>query len=475
MISGFVPGEEVSRGMGDVKRSLADVLRESGGPVELLYNSQTGPRVFPVVPPEYTNWRDEQRAWRESCVLFDQSHHMTDFYVEGRDAFGLLESLGINSFRNFASDKAKQYVACNPDGYVIGDVILYRLGEERFLLVGRPSVHNWVRYHAEKRGAEVEMEIDERTDLNPAGRRRLYRYQIQGPNALGLVEKLNGGPVPRIPFFNVGEINVAGRKVKALRHGMAGQPGFEIFGPWEEGEEIRGAIVEAGEEFGLRQAGSLAYQSATTESGWIPCPVPAIYTGEELEDYREWLPANTYEATASLGGSYYSEDIEDYYFTPYDLGYGHMVGFDHDFVGREALERISGRPPRKKVTLVWDGDDVTEKIFSSLFERDGLPAKHLELPSSWYSALQYDRVVKGGRTVGISTYVGYSHNERSMLSLASVDVDLAEPGTQLTLLWGEKPNSRKPQVEPHEQVEIKATVAPAPLVEYARTSYREAS
>jgi glycine cleavage system aminomethyltransferase T len=121
--------------MGD--QSLHDVLQRVGSAVELLRNSQSGPNVYPVVPPEFTNWRDEQRAWAETCVLFNQSYHMTDMYVEGPDALKLLSYLGINSFKNFTPNKAKQFVPCSYDGYVIGDVVLFHLEQDRCNLVGR--------------------------------------------------------------------------------------------------------------------------------------------------------------------------------------------------------------------------------------------------------------------------------------------------------------------------------------------------
>jgi syringate O-demethylase len=115
---------------------------------------------------------------------------------------------------------------------------------------------------------------------------------------------------------------------------MAGQPGWELFGPWDDEAAVREAIVEAGQEFGLRQDGGRAYSSNTLESGWIPSPLPAVYTGDALTAYREWLPATGYEGSASIGGSFVSDSIEDYYFTPWDLGYGSYVKFDHDFIGR---------------------------------------------------------------------------------------------------------------------------------------------
>ena len=119
------------------------------------------------------------------------------------------------------------------------------------------------------------------------------------------------------------------------------------------------------------ESGGRAYSSNTLESGWIPSPLPAVYSGERLEAYREWLPATGYEASASIGGSFPSDDIEDYYFTPWDLGYGDYVKFDHDFVGREALERIAEDEHRVKVTLALDDEDVTRTIGTMSGRRTG--------------------------------------------------------------------------------------------------------
>jgi vanillate/3-O-methylgallate O-demethylase len=113
---------------------------------------------------------------------------------------------------------------------------------------------------------------------------------VQGPQALPLVEELNGGPPPK--YFRIGEMTIAGRRVFFLRHGMAGVPGAELFGPWENREVVRQAILEAGQKYNLRRVGSKAYITSGIEGvGWIPSQVPAIYTSPELRAYREWLPA----------------------------------------------------------------------------------------------------------------------------------------------------------------------------------------
>ena len=453
-------------------KSLEDLLQAVGSPVKLARNSQIGPYVYPKVAAEFTNWRDEQHAWQETCGLFDQSHHMTDMYIKGPDALKLLSALGVNSFQGFAVNKAKQFVACNHDGYVIGDAILFYLDTDLFNLVGRPSAHNWVQYHCETGGYKASVERDERTAVNPTGRRKLYRYQVQGPNAMKVLQKINGAPLPEIKFFNMGWITIAGRKVRALHHGMSGVPGLELFGPWEEGEEVKAAIVEAGKEHGLRQVGSRVYATNTLESGWIPCPLPAVFTGEKMKAFRQWLPANGYEGTGSLGGSFYSNNIEEYYLTPHDLGYWPFVKFDHDFIGRQALEKIANTPKRKKVTLAWNGEDVT-RAFGSLFQK-GDRAKYIDLPLSNYSTWPYDKLLKGGKVAGFSTFSGYSSNERSMLSLGIVDVEQSKPGTEVTLVWGEEGGgSSKPVVERHKQVEFRAIVSPVPYSEVARETYHE--
>jgi vanillate/3-O-methylgallate O-demethylase len=449
-------------------KSLEDAIAAAGSPVELARNSQIGPYVYPAVAAEFTNWRDEQVAWRETCALFDQSHHMTDLYIEGPDVIRLLSDTGINTFSNFAVNKAKQFVAVNPRGYVIGDAILFHLDENRVSLVGRPSAHNWVQYHGETGGYDVTFDRDERTAVNPTGGRKLYRFQVQGPTALDVLKAAHGRELPEIKFFNMGELTIGGRRVRALHHGMSGAPGMELFGPWEEREDVRGALVEAGRDHGLKQVGSRVYATNTLESGWIPCPLPAVFTGDDMRAYREWLPGNGYEATGSLGGSFYSDDIEDYYLTPWDLGYGGFVNYDHDFIGRDGLEAMD-EPARRKVTLAWNGEDVANAI-GSLFEK-GDPVKYIDLPLSNYSTWPNDRVMAGDHKVGVSTFSGYSFNERSFLSLAVVDNDV-EIGNEVVLVWGEEGGgSAKPVVERHRQAEIRARVSPVPYSEVARTTY----
>jgi vanillate/3-O-methylgallate O-demethylase len=455
--------------------SLEAVLKESRDVVGMLRNSKIGMYVYPVVAAEFSNWRDEQRAWRDTAVLFDQTHHMDEVIVEGPDAEKFLQGLAINSFANFGLNRAKHFVPVSPDGYVIGDMIIFREREDKFVLVGRAPTANWIEFNQAVGSHNVRITRDPRSPSRPDGKpvtRTHYRFQIQGPDAPKIFEKMNGGPIPEIKFFHVDWINAGDTRVQALRHGMAGAPGLEIWGPYGQKDHIHAIIVKAAAEAGvdLYLVGSRAYSTNTLESGWIPSPLPAIYSGDALTAYREWLPANGYEATGSIGGSFVSGDIEDYYTTPYELGYGIYIKFDHDFVGRAALEKMKDKPHRHKVTFEWNTDDMMKVIESSL--RPGVDNyKWIDFPQPNYASASFDRVMKGDRVVGLSMFNGYSFNERVMLSLGIVDPDVKE-GDVLTLIWGEPDGgSGKTSTERHKQAEIRVRVSPTPYSREAREHY----
>jgi syringate O-demethylase len=370
-------------------------------------------------------------------------------------------------------------VPVTPDGYVIGDVILFYLAENDFSLVGRAPAIEWVEFHAQYPKPDgskwnVTVERDERTALRTDGKRQNYRFQLQGPNAMKILGNAMGQTPPDLKFFNMAHINIAGKDVIALRHGMAGQPGYELFGPWADYAAVHSALVEAGKNDGLELVGGRAYSSNTLESGWLPSPLPAFFTGDSqiMKDFSAWAGADSYAGKASIGGSHVPDSVEGYYLTPWDIGYGHIVKFDHDFVGREALERMATETHKQKVTLALDPEDVL-RVMSSLYST-GDRAKYFEFPSAVYSMHPFDTVRCDGKDIGVSTWIGYSSNEGKMLSLAMIDPDYVEFGKEVTLVWGE-PNggTSKPTVEPHVQTEIKAIVSPVPYSSVARNAYAD--
>jgi len=443
--------------MGD--QSLETAVRGADNTVEMLREAG-GQWVWPEeVSREYTNWIDEIRAVRETCVLADLSHHQMDQIIEGPDAMELLADLCTNSFEGFTVGKAKQALMVDSRGYFIGDGVLQRLGEEEFVLSGKSPAANWLAYHLQKGDYDATETIypkSSETDDDP----HFFTYQVQGPNALDVMTEVTDAPLEDVPFFDFTEVSIDGLEARALRHGMAGEPGFELQGPYEHGEDIEETVLEAGAAYGIRRLGTRAYEPLSVILGWVTGVIPPIYESEAMREYREWLPADGYEGTKAIGGSYWSDDVTDYYMNPVEMGYEHLIEFDHDFVGRAALEDIVENRQRTRVTLVWDDEDAGDIFLSML--REGTPHKFTDLPRDRWGA-HYDEVYVDDDFVGFSKSFAYSHENREMLSQCSIDLAYADPGTEVTLVWGEEGGtSPNPAVEDHSQTEVRATVAPSP-------------
>src|SRR5256885_711533 len=151
-------------------RNLEEVLAAAGDTVKMLRNSQLGAYVYPVVAAEFSNWRSEQWAWQHGAVLFDQTHHMVNLYLRGKDALRLLSDTASNSMQGFPVNKAKQYVPTTPYGHVIGDGIIFHLAEEEFLYVGRAPASDWLRFHAATGGFDVGGRAGGRPPQRPKGK-----------------------------------------------------------------------------------------------------------------------------------------------------------------------------------------------------------------------------------------------------------------------------------------------------------------
>lgn len=437
--------------------NVQESMEKAGGAVNLLWRPNTPAPVVPVVKPEFSGWRAEQHAWEEGVALFDLSHHMADTVVEGPDALRLLAAISANNYEKFAVGQAKQFIAVSPDGYLVQDAIMVRMAENKFHLIGIGVADNWVRYHAQAGGYDVTISGDPTSDYRGGANPVLYRYQVQGPKAEGLLNRLFGEQLDGIKFFHYKEVDLDGRKVNALRHGMAGQAGFEFFGPWEDGHFVLDRILADGEKDKIVQVGGRAYYTVGVDSGWLATPIPGIYSSDELQGYREFVSLYSYEGMNALQGSFYSPNIEDYYHTPFELGYGRSVSFNHEFMGREALLKHKENIRRTKVTLIWNAEDV-ERVFG----------KDHDLILSYTK----DRVEVGSKLVGMSQYATYMDPAGTIHSLAVIDKDYAEPGTEVTLLWGQHPG---PQAGPDYREgfeQIRAVVQPAPYYDYARTAYR---
>jgi vanillate/3-O-methylgallate O-demethylase len=384
---------------------------------------------------------DESMSWKETCCVGDWSW-LWDRRFKGPDALRLLSDITVNSFAKFDIGQAKHAIHCNDAGKVIHEGILICLGPEEFMLQGRGGL--WADFMMRRGGYRASSEPDD-----------WFKFQVSGPDSVHVIERMGGEGIRDIPFMHMGEIRVAGRQVWALRQGMAGEIGFELQGPLEFAADVYDAILRAGRDLGIRRLGGRAAFINHLEACFptrMTDYLAAIYD-DDMSDYREVYDAAMpgYVTTLSIAGSFETEDLKDYYRSPVELGWSKNIGFDHDFIGREALENEVARPRRTMRTLVWNADDVVD-VYASLF-RAGAPYHFMDMPRDQRGFMWADKVLRDGNLVGVSTSRGYSHYFRQMLSLCTIDIEWSDLGTEVALIWG---NPGEPQKE------IRATVASAP-------------
>ncbi|MFT4211166.1 MAG: aminomethyl transferase family protein [Microbacterium sp.] len=437
--------------------SLQQGIDQAGSAIQLLWKPGADPWKPPVVADEYVSWAAEQDAWRSGVALSDLSYHMSDTFIRGADAARLLGDVSANNISAFADGQAKQFVPVGADGNIITDGILLRERQDAYVLSGVPAAQNWVAYHAETGGYDVDIQTDPAMDYRPNEQPRLFRLQVQGPAALEVVQRAFGGPLPEVKFFHSVPVELAGARFRALRHGMAGQPGYEFIGQHADHDAVKEALLVAGAASGIVHVGALAYATNGIESGWISTPTPAIYTDPTLADYRRKLGLFTYEGQNPLYGSFYSDDIADYYTSPWELGYGRSLSFAHDFIGRDALAAAKDTVRRVKVTLEFDEADALAAIGPADLYVNDYGRQRLEVDGELVgTAFQSARIVPEGK----------------VLALALVDRSVAAPGSWVEVVWGDHPGHGAPADATDAFPRIRATVQPVPYNAFARTGYR---
>lgn len=391
--------------------------------------------------PEYTDWQDESLSWKETCYIGDWSF-LWERRFKGPDVMKLFSDVSVNSFEKFAINQSKHVIHTTEAGKIIAEGIATRLSDDEVMLFGRGTF--WVDYKLRHGNYKVISKPDD-----------WFNFQVSGPNAIHVVEKACGQSLRDVKFMHNGRVKIAGCDVLALRQGMAGEIGYELQGDIAKSQDVYQAILEAGQDYGIRQLGGRTAFINHLEACFptiVTDYLPAIF-GEDMKEYlaefRSAMPA--FASTFNVAGSFEGADISDWYRNPIELGWGKRITLDHDFIGREALEAELAAPKRTIRTLVWNAEDVAD-VHASLF-RDGTPYDFMEMPRDQRGFMYADKVLRNGELVGVTTSRGYSFSFRKMLSLCTIDMEHSEPGTEVTVVWG-NPG--------HPQKHIRATVAPAP-------------
>jgi vanillate/3-O-methylgallate O-demethylase len=395
--------------------------------------------------PEYTNWRDEQMSWKQTCYIGDWSFlgSTLNLLFEGPEALKLLSNLSVNSFAKFDIGQAKHIIQSNDDGKVITEGILMRLGEGKFVAQSSPSIY-------------ISFKLDAGQYNVNSWQEAWFNFQVQGPNSLYVLENVAGESMRDIRFMRFRTIHIKGREVFALRQGMAGELGYELQGPQEYAQEIYDAILEAGQEYGIRRLGRrtvmINHLEACFPTGMWHY-LNAMF-GSDMEGFFEYTAKKFPGArwlVPKITGSFQGNDISDYCRSPVELGWAKNIKFDHDFTGRKTLGAEVANPKRTIVTLEFNSDDMID-IYASMF-REGEPYDFMDIPHQEKWVVWADQVLKDRKLVGVSSVPGYSYYFRKVLSLTYIDVKYSKPGTEVVVIWG---NPGTPQKQ------IRATVAPAP-------------
>ena len=431
-------------------RNLETLLKEAGGPLNLLRGNKIHRAKNPLTNPWHTmpclvnaEWNglvSEARAYRNAVAVVDLTHHMTNVSITGPDTIKFLNGIACNNLSKSVKDKVHHMVAVNKQGQLIGDGQLFHEAGDELIYVGVQFLSDWIMYQASITDCNITARLDERSPGYPNGRahsRNFWRFHIQGPNGPALLEKVNGGRID-VNYFHGADIKVGKYPGRALQQNFTNSP-IEIWGPFEDRDEVRAILLEEGREFGCVFSGQAAHKQLPVETGWLPHPLPAIYTSEDTKGFREWLTDDGWEASVNLRGSFSSDNIEDFYVTPYEIGMGKLVRFtpeSGDFYGREALEAIDPTTRRKRAILEWNSDDLAE-LLNLLVHPGGEKYKFVDLSSGLrtFSSV-YDKLTIDNKLAGISHSSGFNTNERKFLSVGFVDYDL-QIGDELVVHWGE--------------------------------------
>ncbi|WP_220187075.1 hypothetical protein [Pseudonocardia pini] len=402
---------------------------------------------------EYTGWRDETLAGKTTASLHGHLNPSPTLRLTGPDALAFLSSVCVNSFANFQVGASRHAIMTDERGRVGSHGMLLRLGEEEF-------VSYWLSPYLLFRLAdrpELDVTAEDLTG-------QVFLFQLSGPRSLEVLEAATRENLHDIRFLRHRTAGIDGREVRVIRIGMSGTLAYEVHGAVQDALPVYEAIMAAGEEYGTRRMGVQAYMCQHTEGGfgqaYYHFPL-AWGDDEKLQAFFASLGFPPVGRDLRLHGSA-GDDLDRRHRSPYDLGWGHMVKFDHDFVGREALEREAAADATRMVTLVWNPDDVAD-VFRSQFG-PGEDHQPMNLPNHFMyevgdpehrQSLWADKVLVDGRDVGTSSGRCFSAFSREMLSLATVETAYATEGTEVVVLWGD-PGTR--------QKEIRATVARFPYL-----------
>ncbi len=374
---------------------------------------------------EFDGWKPESLSWKTGCYIHTGLSNTRTIF-RGADVKEFFSSIAVNSFETFEIGSMKHSIYCTEEGLITAHAILQRNGEEEYrYFAGFP----WPHFKLLSSN-----EFDVEIDPSPA-----YLTQIAGPTSLETLERAAGESLRDIGFLRFRDVTIAGKTVEVGRIGMSGNLAYEVRGPLDEGSVIYDAIFEAGKDLGIQRLGWATYLVNHVEGGFPQMNWQFASAAYGVQGYPEFLEQIGFRPAFNVSGSVDPADIRARLRTPVEVGWQRAVKFDHDFIGRTALEAEVADPKRTVVTLRWNPEDVVD-IYASLLQ-PGEEYKTIDLPTSppWSEGMNIhaDHLLKDGRRIGVSSGTIYSYHYREVLSNANIDVDQAEIGNEVVVQWGD--------------------------------------
>ena len=329
----------------------------------------------------------EYNAIRNSAALIDISP-LFKYRVTGRDATKFVNRVICRDINKVAVDQVIYCCWCDPEGKVIDDGTITRLGENEYRWTAADPSLRWFSQNALALDVAIE-DISEQTAA----------LALQGPMSGRLLRTVTDAPIDNLKYFRVTRGKIAGVPVDVSRSGYTGDLGFEIWMPWIDAVKIWDALIAKGKAFDIHPAGMIALDIARMEAGLILIEVDYISSKKALIDSQK--------------------------FSPFEIGLGKLVDLKKEnFVGREALANEAKKGSERALVGLEINWNEVEALYDKLKMAPQVPsmASRIAVP-----------VYRGGRQVGKATSTTWSPTLKKMIALASVGSGSSVPGTSLSM------------------------------------------
>ena len=258
------------------------------------------------MPVRYSSDLAEHHAVRSAAGLFDISH-MGEIFVEGKQAGAFLDFALVGAASEIAIGRAKYSLICNESGGILDDLIVYRLGQNAYLVVANASNKDVVATALDERAVGFDVEVKDESD-------QWALLAIQGPHSVKILSQITNAPLAELKYYAISEAQIAQVNCLLARTGYTGEDGFEIYIPVAAVEKVFDQIMAAGKDHGLLPTGLACRDTLRLEAG---------------------MPLYGHEMNIDIN--------------PYQAGFGKVVRLDKpgDFVGKASLIALSQTPPTK--------------------------------------------------------------------------------------------------------------------------------